>query len=139
MSSSGPVSRLLAFGARDRLIESGLTIFTHHCWPSADLAAALGHLHDRNHPEVHAMIRKLLASITAAGKPAGILDVGNPEQAKMYACFFAPTSHPPALVLSASTSPSASSSRVSKLRGLGSARIMCSLCTDDDACIARAL
>ena len=84
MSSSGPVSRLLAFGARDRLIESGLTIFTHHCWPSADLAAALGHLHDRNHPEVHAMIRKLLASITAAGKPAGILDVGNPEQAKMW-------------------------------------------------------
>jgi 4-hydroxy-2-oxoheptanedioate aldolase len=50
----------------------------------ADLSAALGYIHDRNHPVVIETIKTMLARITAAGKPAGILTVGNPEQAKMW-------------------------------------------------------
>jgi 2-dehydro-3-deoxyglucarate aldolase len=39
----------------------------------ADLAAALGHLGNPNHPEVQAAIRHLFERIRAAGKPAGTL------------------------------------------------------------------
>lgn len=39
----------------------------------ADLAAALGHLGEQNHPEVQSAIRDAIARIRACGKPAGIL------------------------------------------------------------------
>lgn len=38
----------------------------------ADLAAALGHLGDPEHPEVVAAVERALAIIAAAGKPAGV-------------------------------------------------------------------
>lgn len=39
----------------------------------ADLAAALGHLGDQQHPEVQSAIKDAIARIRACGKPAGIL------------------------------------------------------------------
>ena len=39
----------------------------------ADLAAALGHLGEQNHPEVQSAIKDAIARIRACGKPAGIL------------------------------------------------------------------
>ena len=44
------------------------------------IAARAGFIHDRSAPEVIETIKSMLKRITAAGKPAGILTVGNPEQ-----------------------------------------------------------
>ena len=48
------------------------------------IAARAGFIHDRSAPEVIETIKSMLKRITAAGKPAGILTVGNPEQAQMW-------------------------------------------------------
>ena len=49
----------------------------------ADLSAALGFIEDRNHPTVIETIKAMGRRIAAAGKPAGILTVGNPEQVRV--------------------------------------------------------
>ena len=48
------------------------------------IAVRAGFIHDRSAPEVIETIKSMLKRITAAGKPAGILTVGNPEQAQMW-------------------------------------------------------